>query len=47
MKVTTDDQYHAPFLDLLLEIIDKDSRLLVKINDKLDDFNFDIMNVPF
>ena len=39
-------QYHSSFLDLLLEI-DKDSRLRVKIYDKRDDFNFDIVNFPF
>ena len=46
IKETTDDQYHSSFLDLLLEI-DKDSRLRVKIYDKRDDFNFDIVNFPF
>ena len=46
IKETTDDQYHSLFLDLLLEI-DKDSRLRVKIYDKWDDFNFDIVNFPF
>ena len=45
-KETTDDQYHSSFLDLLLEI-DKDSRLRVKIYDKRDDCNFDIVNFPF
>ena len=43
---TTDDQYHSSLLDLLLEI-DKDSRLRVKIYDKRDDFNFDIVNFTF
>ena len=46
IKETTDDQYHSSFLDLLLEI-DKDRRLRVKIYDKRDDFNFDIVNFPF
>ena len=46
IKETTDDQYHSSFLDLLLEI-DKDSRLRVKIYDKRDEFNFDIVNFPF
>ena len=46
IKETTDDQYHSSFLDQLLEI-DKDSRLRVKIYDKRDDFNFDIVNFPF
>ena len=46
IKETTDDQYHSSFLDLLLEI-DKDGRLRVKIYDKRDDFNFDIVNFPF
>ena len=46
IKIQTDDQYHSSFLDLLLEI-DKDSRLRVKIYDKRDDFNFDIVNFPF
>ena len=32
IKETTDDQYHSSFLDLE---IDKDSRLLVKINDMI------------
>ena len=39
-------QYHSSFLDLLLKI-DKDGRLRVKIYDKRDDFNFDIVNFPF
>ena len=42
----TDDQYHSSLLDLLLEI-DKDSRLQVKIYDKRDDFNFDMVNFTF
>ena len=46
IKETTDDEYHSSFLDLLLEI-DKDGRLRVKIYDKRDDFNFDIVNFPF
>ena len=46
IKETTDDQYHSSFLGLLLEI-DKDSGLRVKIYDKRDDFNFDILNFPF
>ena len=46
IKETTDDQYHSSFLDLLLEI-DNDSRRRVKIYDKRDDFNFDIVNFPF
>ena len=46
IKETTDDQYHSSFLDLLLET-DKYSRFRVKIYDKRDDFNFDIVNFPF
>ena len=46
IKETTDDQYHSSFLDLL-PAIDKDSGLQVKICDKRDDFNFDIVNFPF
>ena len=46
IKETTDGKYHSSFLDLLLEI-DKDSRLRVKIYDKRDDFNFDIVIFPF
>ena len=46
IKETTDDQYHSSFLDLLLEI-DRDGRLRVKIYDKRDDFNFDIVNFTF
>ena len=46
IKETTDDQYRSSFLELLLEI-DKDGRLRVKIYDKRDDFNFDIVNFPF
>ena len=46
IKETTDDEYHSSFLDLLLEI-DKDGCLRVKIYDKRDDFNFDIVNFPF
>ena len=42
----TDDNYHQSFLDLLLEI-DKDSCLRVRICDKRDDFNIDIVNFPF
>ena len=46
IKETTDDQYRSSFIDLLLNI-EKDSRLRVKIYDKRDDFNFDIVNFPF
>ena len=46
IKETTDDQYHSSFLDLLLEI-DKNGRLRVKIYDKRDGCNFDIVNFPF
>ena len=46
IKETADDQYHSPFLDLLLKN-DKDGRLRVKIYDKRDDLNFDIVNFLF
>ena len=46
IKETADDQYQSSFLDLLLEI-DKGSRLRVKIYDKRNGFNFDIVNFPF
>ena len=46
IKETADDQYHSSFLDLLLKN-DKDGRLRVKIYDKRDDFNFDIVNFSF
>ena len=46
IKEATDDKYHSSFLDLLLEI-DIDGRVRVKIYDKWDDFNFDIVNFPF
>ena len=46
IKETTDDLNRSSFLDLLLEY-DTESRLRVKIYDKRDDFNFDIVNFPF
>ena len=46
IKETTDDKHHSSFLDLLLTF-DFNGRLRVKIYDKRDDFNFDIVNFPF
>ena len=46
IKETTDDQNHSSFLDLWLTI-DQDNCLRVKIYDKRDDFNFEIVNFPF
>ena len=46
IKETTDDINRSSFLDLLLEY-DTESRLRVKIYDKRDDFNFEIVNFPF
>ena len=46
IKETTDNSTSSSFLDLLLEF-DNDNRLRVKIYDKRDDFNFNIVNYPF
>ena len=46
IKETTDADHHASSLDLLLKY-DRDCRLQVKLYDKKDDFNFDIVNFPF
>ena len=46
IKETTDNNTSSSFLDLLLEF-DNDNRLRVKIYDKRDDFNFNIVNYPF
>ena len=46
IKDTTDADHHASYLDLLL-IYDNFHRLQVKLYDKRDDFNFNIVNFPF
>ena len=46
IKDTTNADHHALYLDLLLKY-DKFHRLQVKLYDKRDDFNFDIVNFPF
>ena len=46
IKDTTDADHHASYLDLLLKY-DNFNRLQVKLYDKRDDFNFDIVNFPF
>ena len=46
IKDTTDADNHASYLDLLLKY-DYFHRLQVKLYDKRDDFNFDIVNFPF
>ena len=46
IKETTDNSTSISFLDLLLEF-DNDNRLRVKIYEKRDDFNFNIVNYPF
>ena len=46
IKDTTDADHHASYLDLLLKY-DNFHRLQVKLYDKRDDFNFDIVNFPF
>ena len=46
IKETTDNSTSSSFLDLLLEF-DNDNRLRVKIYDKRDDFDFNIVNYPF
>ena len=45
IKDTTDADHHASYLDLLLKY-DNFHRLQVKLYDKRDDFNFDIVNFP-
>ena len=44
IKDTTDADHHASYLDLLLKYF---HRLQVKLYDKRDDFNFNIVNFPF
>ena len=46
IKETTDNSTSSSFLDLLFEF-DNDNRLRVKIYDKRDDFNCNIVNYPF
>ena len=46
IKYTTDADHYASYLDLLLKY-DNFHRLQVKLYDKRDDFNFDIVNFPF
>ena len=43
---TTDADHRASYLDLDLSY-DRDKRLQVKLYDKRDDFNFNIVNFPF
>ena len=45
IKDTTDAHDHASYLDLLL-LFDQTNRLQVKLYDKRDDFNFNIVNFP-
>ena len=45
-KDTTDTDRSALYLDLHLEI-DSEGRLITKLYDKRDDFNFPIVNFPF
>ena len=45
-KDTTDPDHHASYLDLLMKY-DNFHRLQVKLYDKRDDFNFNIVNFPF
>ena len=46
IKDTTDADHRASYLDLDLSY-DRDKRLQVKLYDKRDDFNFNIVNFPF
>jgi 5,10-methenyltetrahydromethanopterin hydrogenase len=46
VKVTTDNQMCASFLDLSIEIYNE-GRLKTKLYDKLDDFPFRIVNLQF
>ena len=46
IKDTTDAHNHASYLDLLLSF-DHNNRLQVKLYDKRDDFDFNIVNFPF
>ena len=46
IKDTTDADHHASYLDLLLKY-DNSHRLQVKLYDKRDDFDFDIVNFLF
>ena len=45
IKDTTDADHQASYLDLDLSY-DRDKRLQVKLYDKRDDFNFNIVNFP-
>ena len=45
-KDTTDIDRSALYLDLHLEV-DSEGRLITKLYDKRDDFNFPIVNFPF
>ena len=44
IKDTTDAEHRASYLDLCYN---RDKRLEVKLYDKRDDFNFNIVNFPF
>ena len=46
IKDTTDADHRASYFDLDLSY-NRDKRLLVKLYDKRDDFNFNIVNFPF
>ena len=46
IKDTSDADHHASYLDLLMKY-DNFHRLQVKLYDKRDDFNFNIVNFPF
>ena len=46
IKETTDSKKSASYLDLFLEI-DQEGKLVSKIYDKRDDFNFPIVNFPY
>ena len=46
IKDTTDADHRASYLDLDLSY-DRDKRLQVKLHDKRDDFDFNIVNFPF
>ena len=46
IKDTTDADHRAIYLDLDLNY-DRDKRLQVKMYDKRDDFNYNIVNFPF
>jgi hypothetical protein len=46
MDNTDADNISAPYLDLHLEI-DSEVRLITKLYDKREDFNFPFVNLPF